>query len=779
MENITKEDIKSKLKYLKLDLENVPEFLKNFEPLNYSVSRLNNDKDHRIFKFVPIDKIEILLTPCLRSDPLKEKYSKAMPICKYIELGDTDEDIERYTTFLKMINDFSISEIENISVMQNELGKEEPFRVKYSKDHLWQIYYSELTDRYFMLVCTKEKTFSEFFYLLKKKIELYTKNTKTVPKIYVPINAMSYSERFLNKTEITDLENYLWLFTNDWALIFEVYNKSNEMSIQIVGNTYVYEKVKSSYKIKLNDSDEAIRFYKLLKALFIMQTEIKGHFEFTTQIDSKNNLELYMGKLRITYDNLSEFIENEFKIAEEEIRVQNEQILELEEELEKIKVSVKEKEDEYLLKQKEISTYLEYRKTFFGKMKYFFKSNKINKKIKEQHIEEKEEEKSETKKIINIDSIKSINEKKEYYTIEDLVTIYSMFERGEKNYKNLIQDIDALKLKLENYNSKVKNANIYIEEIDKHKKSIFEFWKFSNKDEKLSLEMGNETIKQENTNKLKKAFNLEMDIDDLGKKADLLQRKKLSKEEFDSIFIANTDVMFLLNMLRANDMNKNALETSLEKLKEEFDKNRLYINSETFDIFGNIQEDVRKIKYINNRSHRENEKSKFKILNINKKIDVFDFTEKLQSIVNYIEGAIPKITSFYDISLYKVVPITEKIHENSFDIFNLDIEKSLNEYQDNGEGALNLLKINYKENMPIIYYSNIIFYDNNNHTLPEGMNLSTNVLIDCKRLEFKLVSKTKFRTNNYFTESNNLILPKSKDIFVYEYDVNLKGDTHE
>ena len=345
-----------------------------------------------------------------------------------------------------MINDFSISEIENISVMQNELGKEEPFRVKYSKDHLWQIYYSELTDRYFMLVCTKEKTFSEFFYLLKKKIELYTKNTKTVPKIYVPINAMSYSERFLNKTEITDLENYLWLFTNDWALIFEVYNKSNEMSIQIVGNTYVYEKVKSSYKIKLNDSDEAIRFYKLLKALFIMQTEIKGHFEFTTQIDSKNNLELYMGKLRITYDNLSEFIENEFKIAEEEIRVQNEQILELEEELEKIKVSVKEKEDEYLLKQKEISTYLEYRKTFFGKMKYFFKSNKINKKIKEQHIEEKEEEKSETKKIINIDSIKSINEKKDYYTIEDLVTIYSMFERGEKNYKNLIQDIDALKL---------------------------------------------------------------------------------------------------------------------------------------------------------------------------------------------------------------------------------------------------------------------------------------------------------------------------------------------
>ena len=35
-------------------------------------------------------------------------------------------------------------------------------------------------------------------------------------------------------------------------------------------------------------------------------------------------------------------------------------------------------------------------------------------------------------------------------------------------------------------------------------------------------------------------------------------------------------------------------------------------------------------------------------------------------------------------------------------------------------------------------------------------------------------SKEKFRTNNYFTESNNLIFPKTKDVFVYEYDVDIK-----
>ena len=109
----------------------------------------------------------------------------------------------------------------------------------------------------------------------------------------------------------------------------------------------------------------------------------------------------------------------------------------------------------------------------------------------------------------------------------------------------------------------------------------------------------------------------------------------------------------------------------------------------------------------------------------------------------------------------------------------MNIERALQEYDENGEGALNLIKLNYKENMPILYYSNIMFYDNQNKTLPEGMDLSTRVLIDCNRLDFKLIGKNKFRTNNYFAEQNNLIQPKSKDIFVYEYDVTLKEEQKE
>lgn len=773
------EDLIAKLKYIKLDLKNVPDCLNEFSPLNFNVSRMSNDKDHRVFKFVPIDKIEILLTPCLRTDSLKKKYSEAVPLYKFLEPGEEPEEIERYATFLKILSKISIPDIENIINTQKNIEKAEPFKVKYAKDNLWQIYYSESTDKYFMLVCTKETTFSEFFYLIKKKIEFSNKRIKTAPRIYVPINSLNYSEKLLNRGEITDLENYLWLFTKNWCLIFEVYDKANELSLQIVGDTFVYDKVKSSYKVKLTTEEEAIKFYKLLKALFILQTEIKNHFNFETKIDSKNNLELYNGKTRITYEMLTEFIKTEFKIAHEEIKVQKNNISELEETLDDLKKSVKKKEEEYLLKQKEISTYLEYKKTFMGKMKYFFKSNKINKKIKEEVKQEVQINERNKSKKIDTNSINVEIKNKEYYTIEDLVTIYSLLEKGEKTRKNTQLDINAQKLKLENLTSKVKNANIYIQEIDKHKKSIFDFWKFANKDEKLSLEMGNQEDKKEKESSLKRVFDIEMDLEEFGQKMDNLQRKKLSNEEMDSIFIAKTELLYLLNMLRENDMNKEALENGLDILKDEYNKNRLYISSETFDIFGNVDDDNRKIKYIGNKSHRENEKSKFKILNINKKIDVFDFTEKLQATLNYIEGAIPKITSEYDMSLYKIVPITEKVKERSLDVYNMNIETALEEFQDDGEGALNLIKLNYKENMPILYYTNAMFYDNTNKTLPEGMDLSTNVLIDCKRFNFRLVSKNKFRTNNYFTEKNNLIQPKSKDIFVYEYDVTFKESNNK
>lgn len=66
--------------------------------------------------------------------------------------------------------------------------------------------------------------------------------------------------------------------------------------------------------------------------------------------------------------------------------------------------------------------------------------------------------------------------------------------------KSLKTDEKALELKKINLERKIKNANIYLNEIELHKKSIFEFWKFTNKDELPSLNEGEE---EENSNKEK------------------------------------------------------------------------------------------------------------------------------------------------------------------------------------------------------------------------------------------------------------------------------------
>lgn len=116
---------------------------------------------------------------------------------------------------------------------------------------------------------------------------------------------------------------------------------------------------------------------------------------------------------------------------------------------------------------------------------------------------------------------------------------------------------------------------------------------------------------------------------------DELQRKKLSNEETDSVFIVNSNLIDVLNSIKKGDLNETAIKNSLKMLKDEFSKSRLYIDDglENFDIFASSMYDSRKSRYIGSRSHRENEKNKFKILNINKNINEFDFTEKLR--LNY------------------------------------------------------------------------------------------------------------------------------------------------
>lgn len=764
----TKEDIKEKLNVLGLDLENLPTFLTETNPIIFNPSRLNNDKELKVYKYVPIKDIEIYCTTAHRDDPIKEKYSKSMPLGRFIE--ESEHDSEKSVELLNVFERISDISIKRVALEQSKMADKIPFTVHYPKNQLWQIYYSADTDRYFMLVSLKEDTFDELFYLLKKKIEAEQKDKNE--KVFVPISYVNYSEQYLSNKEINDIENYLWVFTKNWSLTYEVHDLDDKLTVQIVGETPIYDSLKTMYKIILRSKEEADEFYKLIKALFILQTELGSRYNFTTQINESNGIEFFYEGKKITYGDLPEFIKEKYIETEAEIKKFNQKSFKLEHKLKDLKAELKKEEAEYFIKQKEISTYLECKKTFFGKVKYFFSKKKNKPKEEIEEVENKEETKEPK-------PIQGYTDDKKYHTIDDLVTVQALYEKSERYVKDLTQDIKALELKIVNTKKKIENATLYIKEIDQHKKSLFDFWKFANKDEVLELDAGDE-IYDGNAQKIKKKFDYEYDFEDLGIAYDKLQRTKFSKQELDSIYLASTNVLPIINMLKNGDMDKEVIEEQLRSLKSEYftSSNSTLCSKVDFDIFGSMRDDPTQVKYLNNKSHRENEKDKFQILNINKKIDIFDFTEKLQLMTSSLNEAMHKIKFDYDMPIYKVGSINEKLHKTDFSVFNINAEREIESYDNKFETAVKLFKLNFKEGYPAVFLTNATYYDNTNNTLPNGMDVTSKVIIDANMFEYELVKKEKMKTNRYFNIPETLY-PRILTIYIEEYDVYLKGQKPE
>lgn len=228
---IVEDSIQEILTYIGLDLDKIPMSLQKAEPLEFRIPKFYDEKQYRQYRYVPIKDIQILLTPTNRMDALEEKYKKARPLIDYLD-NKKEENILKHTTFLNMLKQINITDIEKIEKEQNNLNKEIPFKVKFEGNYLWQIYYSENTDQYFMLVPTQDTDYSAFFYLLKKKL-----SKRVTGQIFVPIRNVKYTPNYLKKSEYEDIENYLWLFTKNWPFIYDVYDKDGNFSIQIVGET--------------------------------------------------------------------------------------------------------------------------------------------------------------------------------------------------------------------------------------------------------------------------------------------------------------------------------------------------------------------------------------------------------------------------------------------------------------------------------------------------------------------------------------------------------------
>lgn len=750
------QEIKKKLEYIGLNLEEIPETLKLVEDLQFRPNTGLDEKKYRQYRFVSPKEIQILLSPTNRLDDIKEKYSKATPLANYLD-SKSEENQERYATFIRMLEEVKIEDIEKIEQEQQLINKKIPFKVRYSGNYLWQIYYSSATNQYFMIVPTEDNDYSTFFYVLKKQIE-----KKKAGRIFVPISNADYTRELLNKTEIQSLENYLWLFTKDWPSIYEVYDKNEKVTIQIVGETEVYGTIKSEYKVKLSNKIEATKFFKLVKALFILQSELPNYYKFNTRIDKQGSLEFYYNDDLMKYDDLSDWLNIEYKILlDKEKNAFKENNL-LQAKVRRLKRQSQDLEIEYLSKEKQISTFLECKKTFFGKVKYFFKYSGKKTKQKEEIVEEEPED---------VPEIKEIDEKiKAQYTLDELLQKGQEANEKETNLKNTKLDINALKLKNLNLVKKIENATAYINEIDSHKKSIFEFWKYSNKDEVQALEEGEEeTI---NVKPHSKIFDYEEDFEEFGQTMDKAQRKELSKEELDNIYLTTTDQLEIINKLKTDNTTAKEVEQYMKKIKKDLQNEKDITEEEAIDIFGGLSEDTRKITKLANKSHREHPKNKYSILRISKSLKTVEYKAALEEAIKIIDQAIDKNVLKQEIAGYKWIEEDQNIDTNEFNIFNLNPEKEIEDSLMSTEsGKVNLYKMNFDKNVKAVAFSNCVYYDNQNKTLPVGMDKDTRMLVKILDTDIILESKKVIRVGRLEDENDIASKLIIKTINVLEYGV--------
>ena len=333
-------------------------------------------------------------------------------------------------------------------------------------------------------------------------------------------------------------------------------------------------------------------------------------------------------------------------------------------------------------------------------------------------------------------------------------------------------DINSLKLKNKNMQKKIENATAYIAEIDSHKKSIFEFWKYSNKDEMSSLPEGEEeeinVIK-----KITKVFDYEEDIEKFGKTMDKMQRKNLNKDETDSLFITSTDLLPLINKIKLNDFTPKDIETALKEIKKEAVEEKT-LTTEEFDIFGGMLQDNTKVSKIKNKKHREMPKDKYNILEISKTTKQIGFKISLENVINNVKEAINKVVVPEDIPVYKAI-IGDKLDEKQINIFNINPENEIEKAVKDPENKINFYKINLPEGANAISYTNCIFYDNQNKTLPEGQDLSTNILVDITKLNLSLTGKTKFKIVKAENPKDDFSDISIKTINVFEFDAEVKN----
>ena len=197
------------------------------------------------------------------------------------------------------------------------------------------------------------------------------------------------------------------------------------------------------------------------------------------------------------------------------------------------------------------------------------------------------------------------------------------------------------------------------------------------------------------------------------------------------------------------------------------------LTTEEFDIFGGMLQDNTKVSKIKNKKHREMPKDKYNILEISKTTKQIGFKMALENVINNVKEAINKVVVPEDVPVYKAI-IGDKLDEKQVNIFNINPENEMKQAILEPANKINFYKINLPEGANAISYTNCIFYDNQNRTLPEGQDLSTNILIDITKLDLKLSNKTKFKIVEMEEPNDDFSGINIKNVNVFEFDAEVK-----
>ena len=680
------------LNYVKLHISRIPKAIKAKKPQFNTLKTIDNSLLYTVYKKVPIDDIQILISNTDRTTDIKKRFNNAVPIQDYIK--------ENKEEFIKLAEKTTVEKIQSLEKQQSLFEKKIPYFLKYDKNYIWQIFYSSKDNQYFMLHPAKEGEAEAIFYLIKEKIE---KNTKY---IYVPICQTEVDTDMFDASKINELENYIWSFTNFWPSTMEYIDEKNRKTFYIIGETKIQEEFKTKYKIVIDNDEKFKDIYTLIRVLFVLMTETKYSYKFTPSIDKNGSLIFFYGEEQMTVDKLKDFIASETAKQQNLKYEYKEKMEDCNANIEKIKQILTEQSIVYSEQEKQIINFMNCKKNFFKKVRFFFTNNKkmsINRKKEITKLKEQLQENDEKRFDYSMKQ-NAIEGLSEIFTISDLIKTTL---EASKEYNDLCmyqKDLEVLKLKQKNMIKKIENADKYLDEIEQHKKSLLEFWKFTNKDNQQTLMSGTE--KEKNEEKTIPVFKYDDDIEALSEEVDDLQRKKFSIDEMEAIFVAR----YLLQ-----GVNSVITKSDTYVLDEEF--NQLQENLKNIDHILDGVDDATKVKEINHKKFRETRRSISEILRFNKSTTLEDFKEKMREIGKLVNESYQKIVSPYEMNVYYAK------RNKGFIIGEIDPYKLLK-----NPDVDKLYKMKVDSNTHLIFLSNCIFYENQNKTLPLGMDVETSII---------------------------------------------------